>query len=196
MKGLLTIFALLPLLLPAQNGNAYVQKFWRQLSSTCQQDLVYEKSIEEVGENASHEKETHVYRLHCGDGSVERTDGKSKEKPGLDEFDYLFEYDCLNPYIKEHFDLKEGAEGLSAVLKSDKDSETPLKKQTFKVDPSGKLRFAESHILKDTRLYTLEVHVQVWFDAAGHYLRHETSTLTQPILKSPVRTLIKGRIVP
>lgn len=197
MKQLLILLALAllgPSFLAAQDTNQYARMFWEQLHASCNGVMEWEKSITEVGDEASYEKETHTYRIDCSEGSLKRIDAESEVVPGLEEFDFLFEYDCQNPYFSEYYEMKKDGESLSAVILPGSESETPLQKQTFQVDASGKLRFAESHIVKNTRLYDMDVHIQVWFDRDGHYERHETRTMTQPILKKPVRTLIQAQL--
>ena len=198
MKTFLSILAFALIghsVLPAQDANPYAELFWRQMQGSCQGVLEWEKSVTELGEEATHGKETQTYQIDCSTGTLKRADATGENTPGLSEFDFLFEYDCQNPYYVEYYEVVKDGESLSAVLKEGNEGETPLQQQSFEVDAAGKLRFAESHIVKDTRLYDMDVHIKVWFDAAGHYERHETLTMTQPILKGPVRTLIEGKVI-
>lgn len=197
MKKLLIVLVMVlsgPSILPAQEANPYAQKFWQQIHASCNGVMEWEKTIEEVGEGANYEKESHTYQIDCAEGTVKRIDAEADHAPGLEEFEFLFEYDCQNPYFSAYYDMVKEGESLRAVIKPGNEAETPLQQQAFEVDASGKLRFAESHIVKNTRLYDMDVHIQVWFDAAGHYERHEIRTMTQPVLKSAVRTLIQAQL--
>jgi len=196
MKYLLSLLLFLPLLAPAQKESPYEARFWEQIQQTCVQGtLVWEKSVEETGENATHGLETHVFDIDCASGEFQRTDAEAPdERPGPSEFHYLFEYNCYNPYLKDYFDLRE-EKGVEATLKADAAGETPLQKQVFETDAAGTIRYAEAHVLKENMLYDLEVTVKVWFGENGHYQRHEIETYTRPALKKGVRTLIKARIV-
>ena len=185
----------LPALLNAQSVSPYAAQFWAQIRGTCQEGtLILEKSIEETGEDAKHPLETHVFEVACPSGAFTRID-KDKQDflPGLDEFDFLFEYNCYNPYLEDYFQFKE-ENGVEAVLKADSEGETPLQKQVFRTDPNGTLRYSAAHILKNNMLYDLEVNIEVWFQANGNYERHRIETFTRPSLRSGVRTVIEGQL--
>lgn len=184
-----------PLALFGQGASPYAAQFWAQIRGTCQEGtLVMEKSIEEKGEDAVHPLETHVFEVACPAGAFTRIDKDEQEfLPGLDEFDFLFEYNCYNPYLKDYFDFKE-ENGVEAILRSDSEGETPLQKQIFRTDPNGTLRYSAAHIIKDNMLYDLEVNIEVWFQANGNYERHRIETFTRPSLRSGVRTIIEGRL--
>lgn len=191
MKKLLTLLLLLPTLLPAQS--AYQKLFWGQMMGSCAGDLVWEKTVTEIVEGVEQTPETHVYSIDCGEGTVQRMDAEDAVKPGLDEFDFLFEYNAEGPYIKDYFDVEKNGGGLKASIKKGMEDETPLRGQTFEVDEKGLLRYAYSHIVKDTRLYFMEVEISVWFDAQGRYERHLIRTSTEPLFEGTVSTLVEGK---
>ncbi len=196
-KTLFFLILFLPAALMGQRVSPYAQQFWKQIKQTCSEGtLRWEKSIEEVGENAVHGTETHIYQIDCETVSILRTDADAPEDiPSLEEFHYLFEYNCYNPYIKDYFDLNE-EKGVVAILKPEYKEDTPLQKQVFETSSDGTLLYAEAHVLKENMLYDLEVKVRVWFSKNGNYERHEIDTFTRPALKDGVKTQIKAYLRP
>ncbi len=200
-KGFRSVFLVLslvlifvPTIVQAQSATKYEQLFWEQLGNSCQEGKIWEKSVYDLGGDSPDSPQTKSYRLDCRTGVFVSVDGDLRSNPGTEEFDFLFEYDASNRYIVDYFDISEGKSGFTALIKSDNVNDTPLQGQEFKLDPSGKLRYAQSRILKDNMLYYLKVTIEVWFDEEGRYEKHKIETETDPVAQDGVHTLIKGRL--
>ncbi len=178
----------------AQSGSLYKQLFWEQLGNSCQEGKVWEKAVYNVTGDSPDIPQTKTYRLNCRTGAFTSLDGDPGPPPSTEEFDFLFEYDATNRYINDYFDIKEGKEGFQAAIKKDNVLDTPLQLQEFKLDESGKLRYAQSLILKDNILFYLRVNIEVWFNKEGRYEKHKIETETDPVAQDGVHTIITGKL--
>jgi hypothetical protein len=180
-------------LLPAQSTPDYPALFHAQLKASCTGQVTWEKSVVEVDAG---QPEAHLYLIDCAAGRVSDPATKASISLPTNEFSYLFEQLCTHPRIAPLFQVTREGSSLHAVIKPEHFNDSPLKKQSFEVDASGKLRYVETVLRKSNTLYDLDISIRVWFDAEGHYERHETTTSSEVLLGGSVKTLIKGRILP
>lgn len=175
----------------AQTSSDFKRMFFQQLSATCKPELRWEKSVTDI--SAGTAKQTKVFEIDCLHGT-KSFQGESSQL-SKDEFKHLFEFVFDNPKQAEFLDVVRNGESLEAIVKSGKESKIDLHAQRFIVE-GGKIREAEARILKSNALYDLEVHIKVWFDVTGEYLKHEVQTKTSALWGGDVEAHIEGRLLP
>jgi hypothetical protein len=187
------VFCLVGLSLRAQSLADFRLMFWKQLSETCQQGLRFEKSVDELEEGEPTKHQARTFDIDCARGKM--AEGKDTFDLDQVEFAYLFEYAFDNPYQGEHLKVVREGKSVHATIQAGKESAAKLHLQNFEVDATtGKLRKAEAKVVKNSALSDLTVHTTVWFDEAGHYLRHETETITDVLMGGDLHTVIQGRL--
>lgn len=177
----------------AQAGVDYKALFWKQIKGSCQGTVVWHKEVTDLSSGVTEARE---FRIDCGTGRV--TDAKTGAGTQLpsEEFSYLFEHNFADPYVEPMMVIKWEGQSVYAVVQGDKSKDTPLQRQNFEVDARGVMRAAEVAIRKENTLYTLEVSIRVWFDEAGRYAGHTTSTLSDVFMGGDVKTKIQGKLLP
>ena len=180
--------------LQAQDFAAYQKLFWQQMSATCHAGLRWEKSVTELDVDGKATTETKIFDVDCYPGSA--VAGETRIPLTKDEFGQLFECAYDNPYYAPYLDVVKDATGISANIKAGEEGRSKLRGQKFVVDPAtGILRMAETHIVKSSALYDLEVDFMVHFDAAGHYTSHTVETKTDVLLGGDLHTKIEAHIL-
>lgn len=178
--------------LQAQGSTHYKELFWQQVSETCRPGLKWTKSVTEI-EGGKEKTETKTFDLDCYKGTARSDDQTIPILP--DEFAHLFEFMFDNPYYAPYLDVVRKDGGILATVKAGEEGQSKLRLQRFELHAtSAKLRLAEAHILKSSALYDLEVHIQVFFDVNGHYLRHEIETKTDVLLGGSLHTIIRASL--
>jgi hypothetical protein len=178
----------------AQGFEHYRNQFWQQMKETCRPGLRWEKAVTEVDEDGGEKTETKIFEVDCIGGWIHS--GEEKIPLQSEEFGHLFEYAFDNPYYAPHLNVERNDRGISAMVKAGEENKTKLRLQRFETNPAnGRLVSATATIVKDSPLYDLEVHIQVWFDDAGRYVRHEIDTKTDVLLGGSLHTKIKARLL-
>jgi hypothetical protein len=181
--------------LQAQDCAHYKNMFWAQMAGTCAPGLRWQKSVTEIAENGGETTETKTLDLDCYSGFAKDATTTIPLDPA--EFGHLFEYAFDNPYVSDKLDIVRVAQGVTATAKPDQIADSKLHLQRFETDATtGKLRVAEAKIVKGSALYDLQVHITVWFDAAGRYERHAVETTTDVLLGGSVHTRILAQLIP
>lgn len=189
-KLLLVLFVFVGISAHAQGLSFYKNLFWKQMASTCQGEITWEKAVSDPQIDHPKVVQARLYKIDCQRGLV-RCDGQVDNLP-WEEFSYLFQYDFENPYLAPLLEVQQTDSGLTVRPKAD-ESSAALQFLHFKIK-NGLLSHAEVDVKKHNTLYELSVHTIVKFDEAGHYISHETRTFTDVMLGSAVQTLIQGTI--
>jgi hypothetical protein len=188
------VFSFVLTTVQAQGFSDYRKQFWDQLTATCQPGLRWEKTVTELPEGESPKVETKVFDLDCIHGTAKA--GSQSIPLQSEEFGHLFECAYDNPYFAPYMDLVQANGSILATVKPGQEDDSKLRIQRFELNPhTGKLLRAEAHIVKTSPLYDLEVHINVWFDEAGHYDHHEVETQTDVWLGGSMHSIIKARLL-
>ena len=196
MKQQTTFFILLMLLgyglkAQIQPSSFYKQLFFQQLTETCRPNLRWEKSVTDI--SAGTPMQTKIFDLDCFKGS-KTCEGKVSSIEA-EEFEPLFRYVFDNPKQKDNLQVSETSDkGMTAKPKAGLEADAELKLQSFDI-LDGKMQFAEAIIEKSTALYDLYIHIEVKFDAAGHYQSHTVHTKTSALMGGDVEAKIEGRLL-
>ncbi|HHG84453.1 MAG TPA: hypothetical protein ENJ82_06875, partial [Bacteroidetes bacterium] len=123
MKQFFAILLLLssPVILSAQKMlvlSDYQHMFWEQIAATCSVPVQWEKSVEELGETATTDKESYVYTIDCQQGIALNTSSGEAKALSTAEFSSLFDYDFANPYLAEYLELQRDGMTVKATLKA------------------------------------------------------------------------------
>ncbi len=141
----------------AQTLPNFPQRFQQQIDASCKQPFTYEKSLHDL-KNTSAKAESQTFLLD-----------ESKKDMLTAELAYSFEFDASD--IKRKGDYTQTNVKDTLIFTRIPTANTELRKQKI-LYQQQKIRFVESLILKEYWLYTMEMHILVYFDAKGQYSHH------------------------
>lgn len=144
-------------LVHAQTQPNFPQRFQQQIDASCKQPFTYEKTLHDL-KNASAKAESQTFVLD-----------ESKKDMLKEELAYSFEFDASD--IKRKGDYTQTNVKDTLIFTRTPTATAELRKQKI-LYQQEKIRFVESLILKEYWLYTMEMHILVYFDAKGQYSHH------------------------
>lgn len=141
----------------AQTQPNFPQRFQQQIDASCKQSFTYEKTLHDL-KNANTKDEHQTFVLD-----------ESKKDILKKELAYSFEFDASD--IKRKGDYTQTNVKDTLIFTRIPTTTAELRKQKI-LYQQEKIRFVESLILKEYWLYTMEMHILVYFDAKGQYSHH------------------------
>ena len=157
MKKKITYLFILFCLDTQSQAQNFPQLFQQQIETTCKQAFSYEKTLHDL-KNPAATAETQTLSINATQKGLLKS-----------ELAYTFEFDASD--IKRKGDFTQTQQNDTLIFNRVATGSTELKKQKI-VYQGQKIRFVESLILKEYWLYTMEMHIRVYFDAKGEYSHH------------------------
>lgn len=147
--------------LAAQTPPNFPKLFQQQLEVSCLQPFIYEKKLHDL-KNSANTEEKQTFEINI----IKNPSQKNLLK---DELAYSFEFDASD--IKRKGDFTQSTKNDTLIYHKVPTSNTELSTQKI-LYQNQKIRFVESVIVKKYWLYTMEMHIKVYFDAKGEYNHH------------------------
>lgn len=147
----------------AQNIDA-ASKMKAQLTTSCQKGFTYQKGITDLTE-VNAKPEIQSFNIN---GSTEKMQFISSE------LEYAFMYNAQNPKMKEYYVASnQGDSATTYTLKPSFKNEKELQYQKVVFQKSTqKISYVESLIDYSYWLYSLKVHIKIYFNKEGIYTSH------------------------